>query len=156
MGWLNQIKLRPLFFGEVQKDQNCWTCLFVLLDGFSGDQKHLTFGLLLTKIVSHLTSHKLCYIWYFYCFIEIIFYFCWSMIFASRPAYGLFALLMIFIPRFGETPFKRSIESPSAWKSPWFLNSFLPGPRVDTDITIEVAKVLVFICFLSSYTVHMM
>ncbi|XP_058201740.1 transcription factor MYB3R-1-like [Rhododendron vialii] len=38
---------------------------------------------------------------------------------------------------FGETPFKRSIESPSAWKSPWFMNSFLPGPRVDTDITIE-------------------
>ncbi|KAF2286953.1 hypothetical protein GH714_036173 [Hevea brasiliensis] len=41
-----------------------------------------------------------------------------------------------FIP-FGETPFKRSIESPSAWKSPWFINSFLPGPRVDTDISIE-------------------
>ncbi|KAK2970877.1 hypothetical protein RJ640_012506, partial [Escallonia rubra] len=38
---------------------------------------------------------------------------------------------------FGETPFKRSFESPSAWKSPWFINSFLPGPRVDTDITIE-------------------
>ncbi|XP_065849439.1 transcription factor MYB3R-1 [Euphorbia lathyris] len=38
---------------------------------------------------------------------------------------------------FGETPFRRSIESPSAWKSPWFLNSFLPGPRVDTDISIE-------------------
>ncbi|XP_021665909.2 transcription factor MYB3R-1 isoform X2 [Hevea brasiliensis] len=38
---------------------------------------------------------------------------------------------------FGETPFKRSIESPSAWKSPWFINSFLPGPRVDTDISIE-------------------
>ncbi|KAM7459388.1 hypothetical protein LguiA_036382 [Lonicera macranthoides] len=38
---------------------------------------------------------------------------------------------------FGNTPFKRSIESPSAWKSPWFINSFLPGPRVDTDITIE-------------------
>ncbi|KAK6129734.1 hypothetical protein DH2020_036535 [Rehmannia glutinosa] len=37
---------------------------------------------------------------------------------------------------FIETPFKRSIESPSAWKSPWF-NSFVPGPRVDTDITIE-------------------
>ncbi|KAD5507933.1 hypothetical protein E3N88_15636 [Mikania micrantha] len=36
---------------------------------------------------------------------------------------------------FGETPFKRSFESPSAWKSPWF--SFVPGPRVDTDITIE-------------------
>ncbi|KAM0044129.1 putative transcription factor MYB-HB-like family [Helianthus debilis subsp. tardiflorus] len=36
---------------------------------------------------------------------------------------------------FGDTPFKRSFESPSAWKSPWF--SFLPGPRVDTDITIE-------------------
>lgn len=38
--------------------------------------------------------------------------------------------------RFGDTPFKRSFESPSAWKSPWF--SFVPGPRVDTDITIEV------------------
>ncbi|KAL3498418.1 hypothetical protein ACH5RR_041150 [Cinchona calisaya] len=38
---------------------------------------------------------------------------------------------------FGETPLKRSIESPSAWKSPWFFNTFLPGPRVDTDITIE-------------------
>ncbi|KAF5461597.1 hypothetical protein F2P56_017677 [Juglans regia] len=38
---------------------------------------------------------------------------------------------------FGGTPFKRSIESPSAWKSPWFINSFLPGPRVDTEITIE-------------------
>ncbi|WCJ29829.1 myb domain protein 3r-4 [Euphorbia peplus] len=38
---------------------------------------------------------------------------------------------------FGDTPFRRSIESPSAWKSPWFINSFLPGPRVDTDISIE-------------------
>lgn len=38
---------------------------------------------------------------------------------------------------FGDTSFKRSMESPSAWKSPWFINSFLPGPRVDTDITIE-------------------
>ncbi|XP_071700444.1 transcription factor MYB3R-4-like [Rutidosis leptorrhynchoides] len=36
---------------------------------------------------------------------------------------------------FGETPLKRSFESPSAWKSPW--SSFPPGPRVDTDITIE-------------------
>ncbi|XP_022730271.1 transcription factor MYB3R-1-like isoform X1 [Durio zibethinus] len=38
---------------------------------------------------------------------------------------------------FGETPFKRSTESPLAWKSPWFINSFVPGPRVDTEITIE-------------------
>ncbi|CAL1373484.1 unnamed protein product [Linum trigynum] len=38
---------------------------------------------------------------------------------------------------FGGTPFKRSIESPSAWKSPWFFNSFLPGPRVDTEISVE-------------------
>ncbi|XP_031120068.1 transcription factor MYB3R-1 [Ipomoea triloba] len=38
---------------------------------------------------------------------------------------------------FGETPFKRSIESPSAWKSPWFINSFLSSPRVDTEITLE-------------------
>ncbi|XP_074335698.1 transcription factor MYB3R-1-like isoform X2 [Apium graveolens] len=37
----------------------------------------------------------------------------------------------------GETPFKRMIDSPSAWKSPWFMNSFVPGPRIDTDITIE-------------------
>lgn len=37
----------------------------------------------------------------------------------------------------GETPFKRSIESPSAWMSPWFFNSFLPGPRIDTEISIE-------------------
>ncbi|XP_076894225.1 transcription factor MYB3R-4-like [Bidens hawaiensis] len=36
---------------------------------------------------------------------------------------------------FGETPMERSFESPSAWKSPWF--SFLPGPRIDTDITID-------------------
>ncbi|XP_050210842.1 transcription factor MYB3R-1 [Mercurialis annua] len=28
-------------------------------------------------------------------------------------------------------------ESPSAWKSPWFINSFKPGPKVDTDISIE-------------------
>lgn len=38
---------------------------------------------------------------------------------------------------FGGTPLRRSIESPSAWKSPWFIDSFLPGPRIDTDITIE-------------------
>ncbi|XP_010249700.1 PREDICTED: myb-related protein 3R-1-like isoform X2 [Nelumbo nucifera] len=39
---------------------------------------------------------------------------------------------------FGDTPAtKRGLDSPSAWKSPWFMNSFLPGPRVDTDITIE-------------------
>ncbi|XP_047340895.1 transcription factor MYB3R-1 [Impatiens glandulifera] len=38
---------------------------------------------------------------------------------------------------FSETPFKLSIDSPSAWKSPWFINTFVPGPRVDTDITIE-------------------
>lgn len=36
------------------------------------------------------------------------------------------------------TPFKRSVESPSPWKSPWFVNTFVPGPRVETDITIEV------------------
>ncbi|KAL8139252.1 hypothetical protein V2J09_005273 [Rumex salicifolius] len=31
----------------------------------------------------------------------------------------------------------RSIESPSAWKSPWFLNSFIPGSRFDTELTME-------------------
>lgn len=47
---------------------------------------------------------------------------------------------MLLWPRSGpgETPFKRSIESPSAWMSPWFFNSFLPGPRIDTEISIEV------------------
>nr|GMC49108.1 myb-related protein 3R-1-like [Ipomoea batatas] len=43
----------------------------------------------------------------------------------------------VVVYRFGETPFKRSIESPSAWKSPWFINSFLSSPRVDTEITLE-------------------
>lgn len=38
---------------------------------------------------------------------------------------------------FGGTPFKRSIESPSAWKSPWFINSFLFGPRMDADVPME-------------------
>ncbi|KAK7311794.1 hypothetical protein RJT34_10156 [Clitoria ternatea] len=38
---------------------------------------------------------------------------------------------------FGGTPFRKSIESPSAWKSPWFINTFLSSPRIDTDITIE-------------------
>uniref|UniRef100_A0A7N2KVY6 Uncharacterized protein n=1 Tax=Quercus lobata TaxID=97700 RepID=A0A7N2KVY6_QUELO len=38
---------------------------------------------------------------------------------------------------FDETPDrKRGIESPSAWKSPWFLSTFLP-PRVDADMTLE-------------------
>ncbi|KAK4786279.1 hypothetical protein SAY86_002968 [Trapa natans] len=46
---------------------------------------------------------------------------------ASHESMGLFS----------GTPFRRSIESPSAWKSPWFLHSFLPGPRIDTEITIE-------------------
>ncbi|KAL2637704.1 hypothetical protein AAZV13_06G075200 [Glycine max] len=39
---------------------------------------------------------------------------------------------------FGGTPFRKSIESPSAWKSPWFMNTFLSSPRIDTEITIEV------------------
>lgn len=38
---------------------------------------------------------------------------------------------------FGGTPFRKGIESPSAWKSPWFFNPFLSSPRLDTDITIE-------------------
>ncbi|XP_016546938.2 LOW QUALITY PROTEIN: transcription factor MYB3R-1 [Capsicum annuum] len=38
---------------------------------------------------------------------------------------------------FGEAPLKRSTESPSAWKSPWSLNSFLPSPRYDTELTFE-------------------
>ncbi|XLR48294.1 hypothetical protein S83_032954 [Arachis hypogaea] len=38
---------------------------------------------------------------------------------------------------FNETPFRRSLESPSPWKSPWFINTFLSSPRIDTEITIE-------------------
>ncbi|TKY58282.1 Myb-related protein 3R-1 [Spatholobus suberectus] len=38
---------------------------------------------------------------------------------------------------FGGTPFRKSIESPSAWKSPWFFNTFLSSPRLDTEMTIE-------------------
>ncbi|KAH0713823.1 myb-related protein 3R-1-like [Solanum tuberosum] len=38
---------------------------------------------------------------------------------------------------FGETPFKRSIESPSAWKSPWFMDSLMSSPRYDTGLTFE-------------------
>ncbi|KAG1330371.1 transcription factor MYB3R-1 [Cocos nucifera] len=39
---------------------------------------------------------------------------------------------------FADTPgIKRGIESPSAWKSPWFMNSLLPGHRIDTEITFE-------------------
>ncbi|XP_023881220.1 transcription factor MYB3R-1 isoform X1 [Quercus suber] len=38
---------------------------------------------------------------------------------------------------FDETPDrKRGIESPSPWKSPWFLSTFLP-PRADADMTLE-------------------
>lgn len=56
-----------------------------------------------------------------------------------HDCFSKISLLMVSFYRFGETPFKRSIESPSAWKSPWFINSFVPGPRIDTEITIEVA-----------------
>ncbi|XXG45787.1 hypothetical protein AAC387_Pa02g0775 [Persea americana] len=39
---------------------------------------------------------------------------------------------------FAETPgTKRGIESPSSWKSPWFMNSLLSGQRFDTEITFE-------------------
>ncbi|XP_020217306.1 transcription factor MYB3R-1 [Cajanus cajan] len=38
---------------------------------------------------------------------------------------------------FGGTPFRKSIESPSAWKSPWPFSTFLSSPRIDTEITIE-------------------
>eukprot|EP00268_Persea_americana_P046897 TRINITY_DN4850_c0_g2_i1.p1 TRINITY_DN4850_c0_g2~~TRINITY_DN4850_c0_g2_i1.p1 ORF type:complete len:1057 (-),score=244.59 TRINITY_DN4850_c0_g2_i1:960-4130(-) len=42
------------------------------------------------------------------------------------------------INAFANTPsIKRGIESPSAWKSPWFMNSFLPGQRFETDTTFE-------------------
>ncbi|CAK8570224.1 unnamed protein product [Lathyrus sativus] len=36
---------------------------------------------------------------------------------------------------FGGTPFRKGFESPSAWKSPWFRNTFLCSPN--TEITME-------------------
>ncbi|KAG9156103.1 hypothetical protein Leryth_023833 [Lithospermum erythrorhizon] len=39
--------------------------------------------------------------------------------------------------RFAKTPIRRNIESPSAWKSPWFISPFLLGSSFDTDISIE-------------------
>ncbi|XP_062149116.1 transcription factor MYB3R-4-like isoform X3 [Alnus glutinosa] len=42
------------------------------------------------------------------------------------------------ISRFDDTPGrKRRIVSPSAWKSPLFINTALPGPRFDMDLTLE-------------------
>ncbi|XP_058785120.1 transcription factor MYB3R-1-like isoform X2 [Vicia villosa] len=38
---------------------------------------------------------------------------------------------------FGGTPYRKSFESPSAWKSPLFFSTFLTSPRLDTEITIE-------------------
>nr|XP_027190416.1 transcription factor MYB3R-1 isoform X2 [Cicer arietinum] len=38
---------------------------------------------------------------------------------------------------FGGTPFRKSFESPSAWKSPLVFSTFLSSPRIDTEITIE-------------------
>uniref|UniRef100_A0A1D1YIG5 Myb-related protein 3R-1 n=1 Tax=Anthurium amnicola TaxID=1678845 RepID=A0A1D1YIG5_9ARAE len=32
---------------------------------------------------------------------------------------------------------KRGIESPSAWKSPWFMSTLLPGTRIDPDVQFE-------------------
>ncbi|CAH1420514.1 unnamed protein product [Lactuca virosa] len=44
---------------------------------------------------------------------------------------------------FAKTPFRKSLESPSAWMSHWF--SFVPGPRVDTGITIEVKEAMMLL-----------
>ncbi|KAK6927394.1 SANT/Myb domain [Dillenia turbinata] len=39
--------------------------------------------------------------------------------------------------KFGDSTCERGIESPSVWKSPSFINSFSPGPLLDTEISIE-------------------
>ncbi|KAF3441924.1 hypothetical protein FNV43_RR15839 [Rhamnella rubrinervis] len=42
------------------------------------------------------------------------------------------------IHMFGETPgIKGDLKSPSAWKSPWFMNAFPHGPKINTDMTFE-------------------
>ncbi|URD88852.1 Myb-like DNA-binding domain [Musa troglodytarum] len=44
---------------------------------------------------------------------------------------------------FDDTPgIKRGIESPSAWKSPWFMNSLLPGNRISTDMFEDIGYFL--------------
>lgn len=54
-------------------------------------------------------------------------------------AFNIFHYLVVFHDRFAETPgTKRGIESPSAWKSPWFVHSFVSGQRFDTELTFEV------------------
>lgn len=46
---------------------------------------------------------------------------------------------------FGETPFKISIESPSAWKSPWFTDPLLSSPRYEKELTYEVYTLCVLL-----------
>ncbi|XP_021735434.1 transcription factor MYB3R-1-like [Chenopodium quinoa] len=38
---------------------------------------------------------------------------------------------------FGGTPFRRSIESPSAWKSPWYFSSVIACSRFEAEAMIE-------------------
>ncbi|XP_010526116.1 PREDICTED: myb-related protein 3R-1-like isoform X2 [Tarenaya hassleriana] len=38
---------------------------------------------------------------------------------------------------FNGTPFRKSLESPSAWKSPMFFSSFFSSPTFPTEMTIE-------------------
>uniref|UniRef100_A0A0V0HEV3 Putative ovule protein n=1 Tax=Solanum chacoense TaxID=4108 RepID=A0A0V0HEV3_SOLCH len=46
-------------------------------------------------------------------------------------------LVLILQTYLERLPFKRSIESPSAWKSPWFTDSLMSSPRYDTELTFE-------------------
>ncbi|XP_019056927.1 PREDICTED: myb-related protein 3R-1-like isoform X2 [Tarenaya hassleriana] len=38
---------------------------------------------------------------------------------------------------FNGTPFRKSLESPSAWKSPLFFSSFFSSPRFPTEVALE-------------------
>lgn len=73
---------------------------------------------------------------YIYTTLTKIFLFLYLLSFLATMI--LFLLFFGSIYRFCGTPFRRGLESPSAWKSPFYINSLLPSPRFDTDITIEV------------------
>jgi len=98
------------------------------------------------------------------CFLGNCFYVCHTLklFFFLLYTTGLFHILVLvlslqltvflFDGRFGGTPFRKGLESPSAWKSPWFFNTFLCSPRLGTEITVEVLKLLQFF-FMTSFLI---
>lgn len=58
----------------------------------------------------------------------------------------LILLLLLLFGSFNGTPiFKKGLESPSAWKSPWFMSPLLSGQKFDTEMTLEVSLLSTFL-----------